>query len=143
MNQEYNFVPFPNSENDSSEDTEFQIKFFEKLLKDNPQFLPALIPLGDLYTQKGFYKKGLLIDKKLASLRPQDPIVFYNLACDYSLLNRIEEAIKALKKSINLGYRDFSYMMNDPDLKNLRASIQFKEFLEKYIQPKQKKRSRL
>jgi len=107
------------------DDLDFQINFYEKLIKEKPDFIEALIALGDLYTKKGLYKKGLEIDKHLSKLKPKDPIVFYNLACDYSLLNQIEEAIKTLGKAIELGYDDFKWLEKDPDLENLRKDPRY------------------
>ena len=52
------------------EDFEFEINFYENILKERPDFVEALMALGDLYTKAGFYEKGLSIDKRLTRLRP-------------------------------------------------------------------------
>lgn len=111
---------------------DFEISFFEKILKENPSYEEALIPLGDAYTKRGLYEKGLKVDLKLVSLKPKDPIVHYNLACSYSLLNNIDLAFKALEESLKLGYMDIQYIMGDSDLENLRKNIRFSELLKKY-----------
>ena len=108
---------------------DFEIKFYEGILKNSPDFIEALIALGDLYTKKGFYKKGLKIDLRLARLRPEDSIVFYNLACDYSLLNQTSKALEVLKKAISLGYDDLNYLKKDKDLENLKRDERFEKFL--------------
>ena len=108
---------------------DFEIKFYEGILKNSPDFIEALIALGDLYTKKGFYKKGLKTDLRLARLRPEDPIVFYNLACDYSLLNQTSKALKVLKKAISLGYDDLNYLKKDKDLENLRRDERFEKLI--------------
>jgi len=107
----------------------FEIRFYEKVLKNSPNFVEALIILGDLYTKKGLYRKGLEVDLRLVKLRPRDSVVFYNLACDYSLLNEIDKALDALRKALDLGYDDFSYLKIDKDLKNLRKDKRFDELL--------------
>lgn len=112
-----------------TEDLDFEIKFIESVVERRPQFVEALVALGDLYTKRGFYEKGLVIDEKLSNLRPQDPLVFYNLACSYSLLRNIDGALEAVKKAVDLGYRDFDYMQYDNDLDNLRQDGRFREFL--------------
>lgn len=111
------------------EDLDFEIEFCEKLLAQNERFLSALIMLGDLYTQRGLYEKGLAIDEKLSRLKPEDPVVFYNLACSYSLLNRVGDSLAAIKKAIALGYDDFEHLGQDLDLKNLFRDVRFKEYL--------------
>jgi len=113
--------------------TDFEIEFYKRLLVHKPDFIPALIALGDAYTRKGMYEEGLEIDKKLSQLRPEDPIVFYNLACSYSLLGDTQQALKCLKKAIVLGYDDFHYMEKDKDLKNLRKTAEYKVLKEKLI----------
>ena len=110
-------------------DLDFEIEFYEGIIKKKDDFVQALVMLGDLYTQKGRIEDGLAVDEKLVHLRPEDPYVFYNLACSYSLLNRIDEAYKAMKDAIMLGYDDFIYLERDPDLSHLRQDPRFKEYL--------------
>ena len=86
--------------------------------------------LGDLYTTQGYYEKGLRVDERLAELRPDDPTVFYNLACSYSLMNEVAAAESAIKRSIELGYEDFEHMQKDPDLLNLLSTEEFQAFFK-------------
>ena len=114
------------------ENLDFEIRFYEDLLKEDPNFVDALIALGDAYTKKGCYREGLEIDKRLAKLKPDDPIVHYNLACSYSLLKISDSCLVALEKSIRLGYQEFDYMEKDPDLAFIRKDPRYKELLYKY-----------
>jgi tetratricopeptide (TPR) repeat protein len=111
------------------EDLDFEISFYENLLKENPNFVEALIALGDAYTKRGCYEDGLKIDQRLVQLRPDDPTVHYNLACSYSLLKMAKPCLAVLKKAIQLGYRDFSFMKKDPDLDFIRRDPRYKELL--------------
>ncbi|MDP2938645.1 MAG: hypothetical protein Q8O13_00970 [Candidatus Omnitrophota bacterium] len=104
---------------------DFEIQFYEGVLNKKPNFIQALFALGDSYTKRGFFEKGLAIDKRLTCLKPEEPIVWYNLACSYALLNDIDKSLEALNKSINLGYNDFDFMLRDPDLKNLQKDSRF------------------
>lgn len=108
-----------------NKDLDFEISFYEGILKRNPNFVQALFVLGDLYTKKGLYEKGLKIDKKLAHLRPDDEVVYYNLACDYSLLKKPNLSLKALRKALELGFRDFRLIAKDPDLDYVRQDKRF------------------
>lgn len=109
----------------------FEIKFYESLIEKAPDFISVLIPLGDAYTRKGFYQKGLVVDRKLSYLLPNDPVVRYNLACSLSLADKPEEALGELKKAVLLGYDEFSYIRKDSDLANLRKLPEFKSFFAK------------
>lgn len=114
------------------EKLDFEISFFGSLIKGNPNYVDALIPLGDAYTKRGLYEKGLEVDLKLVELLPLDPVVHYNLACSYSLLGKIDLAINTLEKVIKLGYSDFKWMNKDPDLENVRKDSRYLELLKLY-----------
>jgi len=109
---------------------EFEISFYEKLLRAYPDFVDVLVPLGDAYSRRGLHEKGLEVDLRLARLRGNDPLTWYNLACSYSLLKRLDEAIDALRRSIELGYGDLHHLQKDPDLVNLRQSQKYRQFLD-------------
>ncbi len=109
---------------------DFEIEFFENIIKRTPNYIHALIPLAENYTRKGFYEKGLQIDRRLAKLCPEDPIIHYNLACSLALMGHKEKALKALRKSIRLGYRDFEHMKTDKDLKILHQDSAFQALMK-------------
>ena len=115
------------------EDVSFQIDFCERLIEKNPNFVEAMIVLGELYSRKGLHEKGLEMDLRLVQLRSEDPICHYNLACSYSLLKRNTEALEALEKSIILGYDDFQFLQKDTDLHALRQDPRYQELLNKYL----------
>lgn len=107
---------------------DFEIRFCEGILKRSPTFVQALSMLGDLYTKKGRFQSGLMIDEQLSRLKPDDPIVFYNLACSYSLTTEIDKAFWAIKKAIKFGYDDFSHLETDKDIENLRKDSRFQRY---------------
>lgn len=111
-------------------DPGFEIPFYERILEKSPDFVEALMCLGDLYTKEGLFEKGLKIDQRLSRLRPEDATVFYNLACSYSLLEHIASADAALRRAIDLGYEDFDYLLKDPDLVNLLRSEAFRRYFQ-------------
>ena len=124
-----------NSESNKNTTT-FEIEFFEKLIREKPDFVDVLIPLAEAYTKTGDYDRGLIVDKRLSKLRPDDAIVHYNLACSFSLTDKINEAIGTLKKAVNLGYDDFDYMNIDTDLSNVRNNTGYKEIFAKWTKRK-------
>lgn len=113
------------------DEMDFEMQFYEGLLQKKPDFIAVLSALGDLYTQKGFFEKGLQIDERLSLLRPEDPMVLYNLACSYSLLNDKDRALRVIKKAINCGYDDFHYLEHDKDLKNLLNDSRFQRYFSR------------
>lgn len=115
----------------SKEQLDFEIVFYERLLAETPDFVDALRALGEAYSRRGWYEKGLRVDEQLIRLKTGDPVVWYNLACSYSLLNRPDEAIDALRKAIGLGYDDFEYLLKDPDLSTAHRSPKLRQLLER------------
>jgi len=77
-----------------------KIEFIEGLVRREPDYVDALQLLGDHYTQRGRYIEGLKVDERLARLQPGDALVFYNLACSYSLTEQFDRAVLALEKAL-------------------------------------------
>jgi tetratricopeptide (TPR) repeat protein len=123
----------PKNKLNSSEQRELDVKiqFIEGLVRRDPDYVDALQLLGDHYTQRGRFTEGLHVDERLARLEPGNPLVFYNLACSYSLTDEFDRALHALNQAIELGYRDFKWLAKDPDLKKLRAHPTFLGLKEK------------
>ena len=97
-----------------------KISFLEGLVRRDPQYVEALQMLGDHYTQRGEFDDSLRVDQQLSRLQPRNPLVFYNLACSHSLNGELDQAASALEKALALGYRDFTWLARDPDLRQLR-----------------------
>ena|SRR5208282_3622447 len=119
-------------------DLDTKIEFIEGLVRRDPSYVDALQILGDHYTQRGRISEGLKVDERLARLEPGNPLVFYNLACSYSLSGDFDQAAGALEKALQLGYRDFDWLARDPDLKPLRGHAAFDELKAKIRQLKAK-----
>jgi tetratricopeptide (TPR) repeat protein len=121
-------------------DLDTKIEFIEGLIRRDPDYVDALQILGDHYTQRGRVSEGLKVDERLARLEPENPLVFYNLACSYSLAGEMDQAANALEKALQLGYRDFDWLAKDPDLKPLRTHTAFDDLKVKIRQLKSKSR---
>ena len=111
---------------------DFELEFFNGILERSPDYVDVLRVLGSLLSLKGRFAEGLKIDKKLVRLRPEDPLAHYNLACSYALLKRPDQAIKTLRRAVELGYRDFRYMREDRDLDSIRHDPRFRQLLREY-----------
>lgn len=113
-------------------DLDFEISFYEKVIREKPDYIDALIPLAEAYTKKGRYQEGLEIDKRLVKLRRSDPMIHYNLACSLALVGDSEDALLMLRRAIALGYRDLDHLRRDPDLKNLYGHPDFQELIKNF-----------
>jgi tetratricopeptide (TPR) repeat protein len=115
-------------------DLDIKIDFIEGIVRRDPNYVEALQLLGDHYTQRGKFEEGLKIDETLSRLEPANPLVFYNLACSYSLTGELELAAASLKQAILLGYRDFNWLRKDPDLRALRRHRLYRTIREQIRQ---------
>jgi len=84
----------------------------------------------DLYEQKQYVKAAETLAALLGRQR-SDPEVAYDLACCWSLAGRPADAIDALKKAVNSGWRNAIQTTSDPDLKSLAGQDEFKRLVER------------
>jgi tetratricopeptide (TPR) repeat protein len=110
---------------------EFEIGFFESVLRRNPRDTGVIEILGGLYTKDGRIDDGLKMDRRLVRLMPDNATAHYNLACSLALKKRKAEALRSLERAIELGYRDSDWMTQDPDLEPLKKLAAFKQLVAK------------
>ncbi len=108
-----------------TDQTDFEIRFFEKLVASKSDFVEAMIPLADAYTKRGMYEKGYALDLRLSQLTSADESVFYNLACSEALLGKRDDAIRSLRKAVELGYMDLIHLLHDKDLSSIQDLPEF------------------
>ena len=112
------------------DDHAFEMTFFESVLRRAPGYTEVIEILGGLYTKHGRVADGLRMDRRLVKLLPANPTAHYNLACSLALSKRKADALRSLHRAIELGYRDFGWMTQDPDLEDLRAHPAFLTLVE-------------
>ena len=111
---------------------DFELGFFESLHKRMPKDAKVVAILAHLYTQTGRIDEGLKMDRKLVRLDPEDGTARYNLACSLALKGRAADAVRVLREAIRLGYRDFEWLRNDPDLSGLHEHKGFLALLNEF-----------
>jgi hypothetical protein len=124
---------------DQQRELDVRIGFMEGVVRRDPAYVEALQVLGDDYTRRGKFIAGLKVDEQLSLLRPADPMVQYNLACSYSLTGNFNQAVAALEQALNLGYHDFKWLDQDPDLSDLRRHPLYKHIRSKLRSLRSKK----
>lgn len=107
-----------------------ELEFLEQIARRLPGDTDVLRALADLYTRTGDYAEGLRIDERLSRLCAEEPLVWYNLGCSLALVNRKEDALEALSRSMELGYDDYEWMKKDPDLNPLHGDPRFESMLD-------------
>ena len=74
--------------------------------------------LGRLEEAKEEMHKGI-------KQNPNDPIIIYNAACFYAMIDDKKASIENLKKAIDNGFGNYEYIKHDPDLHSLRKEPGF------------------
>jgi tetratricopeptide (TPR) repeat protein len=96
---------------------------------------PAYDILYEVYLKSMELDKVKSVSKHLIRFRPDDSMLYYNIACIESIQNHIPESISWLEKSIQLGY-SFDAIQNDRDLDNIRITEGFKSLMKRYFPDK-------
>ncbi|MBS0664588.1 MAG: hypothetical protein JSR48_15075 [Verrucomicrobia bacterium] len=107
------------------EDPEFEMRFFESVLRRDPSYTAVVEILGGLYTKHGRIADGLRMDRRLVRLLPTNATAHYNLACSLALSKRKRDALRSLHQAVKLGYTDLDWMQQDPDLDGLKDDPAF------------------
>ena len=86
--------------------------------------MDMLLVMGDTVRAKA---KAPKMVRKQTSANQQ-----YNAACMYSRMNMPEEALAALRKSLECGFRNFHHFAWDEDIDNIRELPEYKAMVEEY-----------
>ncbi len=84
----------------------------------------------DLHTAMK-YERAAEVAQRLIRLRPQNPDAHYNLACALARQHRVAEALEALKRAIDAGWRDMLHASIDPDLDSIREHPGYARLIQK------------
>lgn len=111
------------------------VKFFDKLESYNNRINVAMAT-GDNSEMEAIYMDiAVMYEQQPSDVRsaaaPMIVGVWYNIACYRALQGDKTGALEALEKSVNYGWNDYSYMMNDSDLSSIRNTPKFNEIAAK------------
>jgi non-specific serine/threonine protein kinase len=97
----------------------------EAHLRKVPEDVRARIMLGIDYAVAGRVDDAMREINLATVLRPDEAMVLYNAACAFGVMGKTEEAIGALKRAWEVGYRDANWTRRDPDLAILHGHPEF------------------
>ena len=101
------------------------IEALEKHLTEVPEDARARILLGGMYAQEKRAEDAIRETNLAMTLRPNEATVLYNAACTFANIEKRPEAIDALRKAWEAGFRDADWTRRDPDLTPLHGDPEF------------------
>jgi serine/threonine protein kinase/Tfp pilus assembly protein PilF len=101
------------------------IQALENHLREVPEDARARILLGGMYAQSHRDDDAIRETHLAMTLRPNEATVLYNAACTFANLEKRAEAIEALRKAWEAGYKDAEWTRRDPDLAPLHGDPEF------------------
>jgi serine/threonine protein kinase/Flp pilus assembly protein TadD len=105
--------------------TQRRIAALENHLKQVPEDARARILLGGDYARLQRVDDALRELNLAITLRANEASILYNAACVYTNLGRKPEALSALRKAWELGFKDSVWARRDPDLAPLHGEAEF------------------
>jgi serine/threonine protein kinase len=104
-----------------------RIELLESHLKKVPEDARGRTLLANDYAFVGRPEDAVRDATLAMALRPNDAMVMYNVACVFGQLGKKPEALDAIKKAWDAGFKDTSWARRDPDLSLLHGEPEFEK----------------
>lgn len=78
----------------------------------------------------GRLDEAILEFRRMLWCRPDDKIATYNVACGYALAGNLDQAIRFLRRSIGLDYRNHRHIVYDTDLDGLHGDPRYERLID-------------
>jgi serine/threonine protein kinase/Tfp pilus assembly protein PilF len=105
--------------------TQRVVEFFEAHLRKVPEDARARVLVGGFYAFLHRPEDATREATLAMTLRPDDAMIMYNVACLFNDLGRKEDSLNALRRAWDAGYRDSQWARQDPDLSLLHGDPEF------------------
>ena len=102
-----------------------RIEALENHLKSVPEDARARVLLAGDYAATGRNEDAVREANLAVALRPNEATVLYNLSCAFCMMDKKPEALDALRRAWNAGFKDAVWARRDPDLALLHGDSEF------------------
>jgi non-specific serine/threonine protein kinase len=104
-----------------------RIQVLERHIQRVPEDARGRTLLATDYARMGRTDDAVREAQLAMALRPNEATVMYNAACVFCQLGRKPEALQALRKAWEAGFKDADWARRDPDLTLLRGEPEFEQ----------------
>ncbi|MEO8218857.1 MAG: protein kinase [Acidobacteriota bacterium] len=104
-----------------------EIEILEASLRKYPEDARARVLLATNYAEFGRVEDAKREADLAMILRPDDSMILYNTACVFCSMGNKKDALIALRKAWESGYRDANWARQDPDLSILVGDPEFEK----------------
>jgi non-specific serine/threonine protein kinase len=102
-----------------------EIAMYEDQVRKVPEDARVRVLLAGVYAIQGRFEEAKREADMAMILRPDDSMILYNVACSFCSMNNAPDALNALRKAWESGYRDAVWTRQDPDLALLHGDPEF------------------
>src|SRR5262249_31183624 len=102
-----------------------RVAVMENHLKQVPEDARARILLAGDYAELNRVEDSMRETNLAMTLRANEASILYNAACNFCLLKKKSEALDALRKAWEAGFKDSTWARRDPDLTLLHEDPEF------------------
>ncbi|MGK2961470.1 MAG: protein kinase domain-containing protein [Gemmatimonadaceae bacterium] len=107
-----------------------QIRLVNEHLELNPDDPRACILGAVAYAALKDEERSVFFAGRAIAADPDDPMLLYNVACTYTQLGRIDDALAALEQAVDRGFGDKGWMEHDSDLDPLRETSRYQAIVK-------------
>jgi predicted esterase len=94
-------------------------------------FVRAADPMPHELLRRGDAEGAAILLRLAVEIHPERPTPWYDLSCAYARSDRPQDALRALARAIDSGFRDAALMRSDPDLEALRPDSVYVRLLHR------------
>jgi tetratricopeptide (TPR) repeat protein len=106
------------------------VRAAEEHLKWNPDDIRALYLAANGLAARGEPVRARQFADRALAMRPDDPVLLYNVACTFALLGLTDPALAALGDAVRKGWNHKGWVERDSNLNGLRSHPQYRAILD-------------
>lgn len=104
---------------------------YRMALRHDSEIYEVYINLSTAFLKGGQFADALKTLKTLQTKQPENPMLYYNIACYYSRTGNVDAGFLNLDKAFRFGFDNKTQLLSDPDLENLRNDPRFNLWVKK------------